>query len=214
MKLKNENSIIVQGWMINELGLKGNELLVYALIYGFSQDEESEFYGSRSYIAEWCSSSLPTIDKALNSLLEKEFIIKRTETINNVVFNRYRVNIDNLNEILGVVKKLYRGSKESLHNNNINNNKENILSKDNIQKKVKKTSDFIPPSFAEVQNYVDEKGYGIDVDYFYRYYSAGNWTDAEGKQVKNWKQRIVTWEKKRKEREKDNTRQEVIYEKV
>lgn len=214
MKLKNENSIIIQGWMINELGLKGNELLVYALIYGFSQDGESEFYGSRSYIAEWCSSSLPTIDKALNSLVEKEFIIKRTETINNVVFNRYRVNTDTLNEILGVVKKLYRGSKESLHNNINNNNKENILSKDNIQKKEKKIKNFIPPSFAEVQNYVDKNGYGIDVDYFYRYYSAGKWTDSEGKPVKNWKQRIVTWEKRRKEKQQNRGREEITYEKV
>lgn len=213
MILKNENYINIQGWMVNELKLKGNELLVYALIYGVTQDGESEFYGSRSYISEWCGASLPTIDKALNSLVEKELITKRTENINNVIFNRYKANILGSKETLGVVKKLYRGSKETLHNNNIYN-KENILSKDNIQKKDKKTKNFIPPSFAEVQNYVDEKGYGIDVDYFYRYYSAGNWTDAEGKPVKNWKQRIVTWEKRRKEKQQNRGREEITYEKV
>ena len=34
-KIKNENFIAIQGWMINELQLKGNDLIVYALIYGF-----------------------------------------------------------------------------------------------------------------------------------------------------------------------------------
>ena len=48
--MKNENYIVIQGWMRNELNLKGNELIVYALIYGFSQDEESEFTGSVAYI--------------------------------------------------------------------------------------------------------------------------------------------------------------------
>ena len=92
----------------------------------------------------------------------------------------------------------------------------NILLKESEQKtpKTRKKTEFIPPSFAEVQNYVNEKGYGIDVDYFYQYYSAGHWTDAEGKQVKNWKQRIVTWEKRRKEKQQNRGREEIIYEKV
>ena len=122
-KVKNENHLTIDGWMINNLALKGNELIIYALIYGFSQDGESEFYGSRSYIAEWCNSSLPTVDKALNELIRKGYILKRVETINNITFNRYKVN-------LGVVKKLYRGSKETLYNNieyNIKDNIEDIL---------------------------------------------------------------------------------------
>ena len=41
-KIKNENYVLIQGWMINELKLKGNELLIYALIYGFSQAENQD----------------------------------------------------------------------------------------------------------------------------------------------------------------------------
>ena len=126
----NENHITIAGWMINEFNLKGNELLIYALIFGFSQDGQSEFYGSRSYMASWCNASLPTIDKALNELIAKELILKRTETINNITFNRYKVN-------LGVVKKLYRGSKETLggsketlHNNIEYNIEDNIINKE------------------------------------------------------------------------------------
>ena len=34
-----DNYINIQGWMRTDLDLKGNELLVYAIIYGFSQTE-------------------------------------------------------------------------------------------------------------------------------------------------------------------------------
>ena len=49
--IKNENYITIQGWMINELGLKGNSLIIYANIYGFSQNNDCEFIGSANYLA-------------------------------------------------------------------------------------------------------------------------------------------------------------------
>ena len=101
-------------------------LLIYALIYGFSQDGVSEFRGSRSYICKWFNISLPTVDKALNSLVEKNLITKREEIVNNVKYNCYKVILQGSKESLqGVVKNLYRGGKESLHNNTNNNNNYN-----------------------------------------------------------------------------------------
>ena len=43
------NFYTVQGWMVTELGLRGNELAAYAIIYGFSQDGASKFQGSLTY---------------------------------------------------------------------------------------------------------------------------------------------------------------------
>lgn len=105
--MQNDNYVVIQGWMCNELKLSGNELLVFALIYGFSQDGESEFSGSRSYISETFNISRPTVDKALKSLIEKQLIIKQTTYVNNVQINRYKISLQ-------VVKKLYRGGKETL----------------------------------------------------------------------------------------------------
>ena len=51
MVLSNKNYINIQAWMVKELNLTGNDLICYALIYGFSQDGETEFKGSLSYIA-------------------------------------------------------------------------------------------------------------------------------------------------------------------
>lgn len=128
------NYIVILDFMVRDLKLKGSELLVYALIYGFSQDGESKYYGSRRYIAEWFNCSLPTIDKALNGLLEKELIIKYEETINGVKFNRFMTS----KETLQGIKKLYRGSKETLHNNTKYNTskKENIIINNNIKERI------------------------------------------------------------------------------
>lgn len=113
--MKSTNYIVIQGWMCNELGLKGNELLIYALIYGFSQDGESLFMGSRNYIAETFNISLPTVDKALNSLKDKNLIRCYTD-------NKTYWHYSTCKETLQVdVKKLYEGSKETLLNNTINN---------------------------------------------------------------------------------------------
>lgn len=78
--VNDNNFIAIQGWMRNKLNLKGNELLIYALIYGFSQDGHSRFKGSRKYIADWCGCSLDTVDRTLGSLVDKGFIAKYPHT--------------------------------------------------------------------------------------------------------------------------------------
>lgn len=81
--VKDSNFIAIQGWMRTRLNLKGNELLIYALVYGFSQDGQSRFTGSRKYIAEWCGCSLDTVDRSLSSLVGKGFLAKYPHTDQN-----------------------------------------------------------------------------------------------------------------------------------
>lgn len=66
--IKDENYYVVQGWMRNRLRLKGNDLIVYALIYSFSQDGESEFKGSLSYITDFTGASKNTVIRTLDTL--------------------------------------------------------------------------------------------------------------------------------------------------
>lgn len=134
-KIKDDNYFQISGWMINRLNLKGAMLLVYAIIYGFSQDGECEFKGSRQYLCDFTGVTKPTIDKALDDLCKRNLIIKISETYNNVVFNKYKINRDVLSfttskETLPPSKEtLQGGSKETLpnnkdYNNNLNNNKD------------------------------------------------------------------------------------------
>lgn len=131
-KIKDENYYQISGWMLNRLELKGVELQVFAIIYGFSQDGESKFTGSINYLCDWTGVSRPTIIKALKELTDKEFVIKETEVVSGVTFNRYRVNIPYVTNFTGSKETLLGGSKETLHYNNTTDNDTNILSKDSI----------------------------------------------------------------------------------
>ena len=117
--MKRENYITIQGWMVTELGLSGNELLCYALIYGFSQDDGSVFSGSSRYICKWLNLTKPSVLKILKSLCEKGLIEKIQKEVNGCILCDYK-------KTLPVVKKLNQGGKETLpHIYNIYNNKDN-----------------------------------------------------------------------------------------
>ena len=88
--IKKTNYVVITGDMITDLGLKGNELLVYALINGFCQDEESQFYGSLAYLMEFTSLSKQGVINILNSLVENGLIEKTQSEVNGVKFNSYR----------------------------------------------------------------------------------------------------------------------------
>lgn len=105
--MKDFNYITVSGWMVNVLKLKGNELLAFALIYGFCQDGNSKFTGSLNYVMEWLNCSKPTAIKSLGGLVGKGLIIKENFNHNGVSFNNYLINLQG-------VKKLYLASKETL----------------------------------------------------------------------------------------------------
>ena len=77
MGIRNENYIVITGWMINELALKPNELLVYALIHGFCQDGKSAFIGGIKYIMEWTKLTKQTCISILKTLREKRYIERR-----------------------------------------------------------------------------------------------------------------------------------------
>lgn len=90
MKVKDEGYYIIHGWMLNRLKLKGKELSIYAIIYGFSQDNSSVFSGSIAYLSEWLNTSRSTVIRALKSLTEKGYIIKTEELYNGVKMNTYK----------------------------------------------------------------------------------------------------------------------------
>lgn len=106
--------IHIEGWMREELDLKGNELLVYALIHGFSQEEQGCFFGSLDYISRMCGCTRPTAIDTLRKLRERGLIYKRELIENNVKLCQYTALLGGSKEILPPVKNLYGGSKETL----------------------------------------------------------------------------------------------------
>ena len=143
-KILDDNYYQVSGWMLNRLHLKGTELQIYAIIYGFSQDGESKFTGSLQYLCDFTLSSKPTVIKALKGLADKGYIIKAEKVVNGIKFNEYSADllvVKNLNSgsketLPEVVKNLNSGSKETLPNNKIYNKD---LDNNNINKEPSET---------------------------------------------------------------------------
>ena len=143
-KVLDNNYFQISGWMLNRLNLKGTALNVYAIIYGFSQDGESSFNGSRQYLCDFTGATKPTIDKALAELQAMDLIIKTSKKINDVIHNEYQANLEALRdfttskETLPPSKEtLQGGSKETLpYNKDINNKEDNKSIKE--EEKVKK----------------------------------------------------------------------------
>ena len=127
-EIKDENYISIQGWMVNRLNLKGNELLVYAIIYGFSQDGESRYTGSRRYLADWCGCSVKTVGNALASLVAKGLISKHDKAVNGVHLCDYSITPVGKNfpggreKITPGVGKNFPGGREKITPHNIEDN--------------------------------------------------------------------------------------------
>ena len=77
MELNPDSYVTIQSWMRSDLGLGGNELIAYALVYGFSQDGSSRFEGTASYVAEWCGITQDGAIRILNRLVGKGLLTKK-----------------------------------------------------------------------------------------------------------------------------------------
>jgi uncharacterized phage protein (TIGR02220 family) len=108
-EITDKNYIVIQSFMVSELGLKGNELLIYAIIFGFSQTTGQAFHGSLTYLENWTNSTRHTVISSLKSLVEKGLIEKEEQTINGVKYCSYRVK-NSTDEAQGVVQNLHGGS--------------------------------------------------------------------------------------------------------
>ena len=178
-ELKKDSFINIKPFMVTDLKLKGNSLLIFALIYGITVNEGA-FYGSIEYMQTWCNASNRNVIDCLKDLTEKGLITKRKT--GNTVFYTAKTNFDiskkeddvpipvcNESEessqqseesSLSSVKKVHSKCEESSHNildnklvNNINNISEVDTSdfpEDPNEIKSKKTTRSKKPSKTEL----------------------------------------------------------------
>ena len=95
MNISKNNFVTIQGWMAmpkeeGGLALAGAELIAYALLYGFSQDDKSWYQGTQEYLADWCGCTTRNIRNILKSLLDKGYIEKREKRVRNITMYDYR----------------------------------------------------------------------------------------------------------------------------
>lgn len=203
-KLKDANFVVLSGWMINSLELKGNELIIYAVIYSFSQEEDCWYTGSQQYLADWIQGTKMTVRTVLTSLMERGYIDKKEEVVNGVKFCRYKAsftppgkyfaqgaNSDDENFAEGA-KNLPGDSKNFAEGGQkicpIHNNKE--YNKAYIKERGKKV--FSKPTIQEIADYCKENNYQVDAEYFFNYYESIGWK-VGNHPMKSWRSAAKNW---------------------
>ena len=194
--------ITIQQEMRDHLGLKGNELIVFAFINGYSQEGQGCYYGGLANLQRVCGiASRQTAIDILKSLMAKGYIVKSEQLFNGVKMISYSVS-----PIIGQdVQKMDKGCPENGHNN-IGDININSLS-------LKGSSRFQKPTIEEIRQYCQEKGYNVDAEQFFNFYESKGWVVGKSP-MKNWRAAVSTWNKREKEvpQRKRESRKESAFE--
>ena len=183
-----DDFILVRRFMSTELGIQSkNEMLLYALIYSYS-DGGSAFYGSTEYLAKRLGSSKSRIIKVLNEMVSKGLIIKKTSGRFNFYVTNYNYvcNTDEQKVSVQNTERCHIDTESSVvpTPNNINNNINDTIS-------VKR---FIKPNVEEIESYCKERNNNVDAQQFFDYYESKGWKVGKSP-MKDWKASVRTWEK-------------------
>ena len=148
-KIDNKLFYQVAAWMINDLNLKGQELICYAIIYSLSQLGQGRYFAGLDYLASFMQCSQPTASKALKGLQDRGLIDKEevtTDTGRRVLYYCTNPDEDEKESYRGVNKKFMDGVNKKFMDNNIKDieNKKR-LSNDNPK-------DDYPDDFLEFYN--------------------------------------------------------------
>lgn len=69
------------------------------------------------------------------------------------------------------------------------------INKEEKESEKKSVQRFVPPTVAEVQAYIQKKGYSIDAESFVAFYESKGWMVGKNK-MKDWHMALVTWSKR------------------
>lgn len=179
----------IPDWMLS-LDLDVYETITLAVIYGFSQDGESTFKGSQSYLAKKAKCSKRKIGSCLYNLVEKKYITKIDVEYRGIKLCEYKIS-----EYCTMCKGIAPGARgdEQGATNNIEDNIDiyNTLS-------IKK-SRFVKPSLDEIKEYCRERNNQVDPDKFFNFYESKGWVVGKSP-MKSWKAAIHTWEGREEKR--------------
>lgn len=178
--------------MREDLGLKGNDLIVFAFINGYSQRGQGCYFGSLAYLQEVCGISRRTAIDILNSLVEKG-LIRKSDVF---VFGERKTGYSVCAEIALPVQKLHNESAEIAQNcaESAPIYREYIDNKDSIDSNIYSASKFQKPTLEEVKAFCRERGNSVDPEAFIAHYESNGWMVGRNK-MKNWRQAVITWEK-------------------
>ena len=77
--MKDTDFIYIPGWAVNRLKLKGNELMVYSIIFSYSRDGIQWYQAPAEYLASCIGASVSTVKDVLKKLTDKGLVCRKSE---------------------------------------------------------------------------------------------------------------------------------------
>ena len=109
-----------------------------------------------------------------------------------------RLREQKANNLFGSANEMCEQNEQARTKDYESKSKSKSKSKSYIERNIKERK-FEPPTLEEVTAYCQERNNNIDPKTFFDYYSSNDWKDSKGNPVKNWKQKLITWENHRTE---------------
>jgi len=110
----------IYDFMVDELHLSQNQLLVYALIFSFTVNSQSGCSGSKSAIARRIGACRMTVNKSLHALMQKGFIEEKSAGKTKIYLLKSFTGSDKFFSS-DMIKSLSETCQISLHNNKSDN---------------------------------------------------------------------------------------------
>ena len=147
---------------------------------------------STYHLAENLGLSREQIRRALKKLERtKEITVKTTHKNSIITIEKY--DLFQGDEVISNPEATqYQPSNNPEATTNKNEKK---VKKEKNENKLLVIEKFRKPSIDEIREYILEKNYNVDPEYFYNYYEANGWRVGKNK-MKSWKACLVTWNKK------------------
>lgn len=173
-------------WLDNRLTALDKVILTE--IDSLDQGERGCF-ASNQHIADFCQCSITKVSTSISKLIDLGYLYVQNYD------GRYRELKSRLSKIERQTFKNSKADSQNLKESNTRTKPTNNTNK----KRVKKP--FVPPTLEEVDAYCKERKNNVDPKKFFDYFNASDWVDSNGKDVRNWKQKVITWENYAKPKE-------------
>lgn len=183
---------IIPDWMLS-LDLDVYETIILAVIYGFSQDGESTFSGSQTYLARKAKCTKRKVAMVLPKLVERGIIIKIDRDVRGLHLCEYKIAPPFMgDEYHSPGDEYYSSGGDECHSSN---NIENKKIDNNKKLSIECATRFQKPTIDDIREYCFERGNTIDPILFFDHYESNGWMVGKSK-MKDWKAAIRTWEQR------------------
>lgn len=194
-------------WKHPVIGKDGEHILVWLYLYSHAAHtgykigdsgktitlKPGQLITSTTSISDKTGVSRSKVQRILNNFKGDTLIDtqanNKSSLISILAWDKFQ-NSDTQNDTLSDMQSDTLVNMQSEHIQECNN--KNVLNK-NVLGEKKKRKRFTPPTIEEVKTYVNEKGYSVDPERFYDYYTANGWVQGKGKPIADWKAAVRTW---------------------